>query len=162
LIATPTAGVALGGTYTLTLGSTSGALGAATSRAALQTALEGLSGVGSGNVRVFGPDLTTAGGTYLVLFMNGRAHQNLATLTAAGSLTGTTPAVTPVTVLDGQLTGNEVQSINFFGNVIQGYYTLNFNGVVTTPIAYNATAAQVQAALEALGTIGTGNVVVTG
>ena len=43
-----------------------------------------------------------------------------------------------------------------------GTYTLNFAGAITAPIAWNATAAAVQAALEALGVISVGNVSVTG
>ena len=43
-----------------------------------------------------------------------------------------------------------------------GTYTLDFAGAITAPIAWNATAGDVQAALEALGVIGVGNVSVTG
>ncbi|MDA8440486.1 MAG: hypothetical protein M0Z51_16730 [Propionibacterium sp.] len=43
-----------------------------------------------------------------------------------------------------------------------GTYTLNFAGAITAPIVWNATAGAVQAALEALGVIGVGNVSVTG
>jgi len=43
-----------------------------------------------------------------------------------------------------------------------GTYTLTFNGATTAPIAWNATAAQVQAALQALPSIGAGNVSVSG
>lgn len=42
-----------------------------------------------------------------------------------------------------------------------GDFTLTFGGQTTVNIAYNATPAQVQAALEALSTIGAGNVEVT-
>jgi hypothetical protein len=43
-----------------------------------------------------------------------------------------------------------------------GTYTLNFAGATTAAIAYNAMAGAVQAALEALGVIGVGQVSVTG
>lgn len=43
-----------------------------------------------------------------------------------------------------------------------GTFTLAFAGTTTTPIAFNATAAAIQTALEALGNIGAGNVTVTG
>lgn len=43
-----------------------------------------------------------------------------------------------------------------------GTFTLSFNGQVTGAIAWNATAAAVQAALEALNNIDPGDVVVTG
>ncbi|MFZ6028039.1 MAG: hypothetical protein ACOYYS_10015 [Chloroflexota bacterium] len=42
-----------------------------------------------------------------------------------------------------------------------GDFTLTFGGQTTSAIAYNATAAAVEAALEALSTVGTGNVEVT-
>jgi hypothetical protein len=43
-----------------------------------------------------------------------------------------------------------------------GMFTLSFNGHNTAPLAYNATGGEVQAALEALSSIGAGNVTVTG
>ena len=42
-----------------------------------------------------------------------------------------------------------------------GYYTLTFGDQTTGHIAYNANAAAIQAALEALSNVGTGNVTVT-
>jgi hypothetical protein len=43
-----------------------------------------------------------------------------------------------------------------------GTFTLTYGGQTTSAVAYNATAATLQAALEALSSIGTGNVFVTG
>ncbi len=43
-----------------------------------------------------------------------------------------------------------------------GTFTLNFNSETTTPLAYDAAASAVQAALEALPSIGAGNVTVSG
>ena len=43
-----------------------------------------------------------------------------------------------------------------------GTFTLTFSGNTTAPLAFNATAAQVQSALESLTSIGAGNVSVTG
>ena len=43
-----------------------------------------------------------------------------------------------------------------------GTFTLTFSGATTAALAFNATAAQVQAALEALAPIGAGNVSVAG
>jgi hypothetical protein len=43
-----------------------------------------------------------------------------------------------------------------------GTFTLTFSGATTSALAYNATAAQVQAALEALPAVGAGNVAVAG
>jgi hypothetical protein len=47
-------------------------------------------------------------------------------------------------------------------NASGGTYTLTFKGQTTAPIAYDATPAEVQSALEALSSIGAGNVTVEG
>lgn len=44
----------------------------------------------------------------------------------------------------------------------EGTFTLTFDGDTTTALSYNATAAQIESALEALPSIGAGNVEVTG
>jgi hypothetical protein len=46
--------------------------------------------------------------------------------------------------------------------VSAGYFTVTVNGETTGHVAWNATAADLQTALEALPSIGAGNVVVTG
>jgi hypothetical protein len=58
------------------------------------------------------------------------------------------------------IAANELQRI-FLVGATSGTFTLSFGGETTGAIAYNATAAQVDAALEALGTIGAGDVTVT-
>lgn len=55
---------------------------------------------------------------------------------------------------------NAVQTVTV--SATAGTFTLTFGGATTSALAYNATAAQVQSALEALSTIGSGNVAVTG
>jgi len=57
---------------------------------------------------------------------------------------------------------NERQTVTITGSPTGGHYHLSYGGQTTADIAYNATAANVQAALEALSTIGTGNVTCTG
>jgi hypothetical protein len=57
---------------------------------------------------------------------------------------------------------NEVQTVTITGTPTGGTFRLTWNGQQTAVIAYNATAATVQAALEALSNIGVGNVSVTG
>jgi len=58
---------------------------------------------------------------------------------------------------------NEVQTLTLTtGGTLGGTYTLSFGGVATGNIAFNATAATVQADLQALSTIGASNVAVTG
>src|SRR5262249_52818291 len=58
--------------------------------------------------------------------------------------------------------GDEVQRVTLTGPPTGGTFTLTFNGATTSAIAYNATAAAVQSALQALATIGSGNALVTG
>ena len=57
---------------------------------------------------------------------------------------------------------NEVQTLTMTGTPTGGTFRLSFKGATTTAIAHNASAATVQAALEALVTIGTGGVTCTG
>lgn len=57
---------------------------------------------------------------------------------------------------------NEVQSLATSGTPTGGTFTLTFKGYTTGPIAYNAAAAAVQSALEALATVGTGGIVASG
>lgn len=58
-------------------------------------------------------------------------------------------------------TVDEVQTLTVGGSGLTSF-TVTFGGQTTTAILAAATAAQVQAALEALSTIGVGNVLVTG
>lgn len=63
--------------------------------------------------------------------------------------------------IDGYQPGrNETQTITI--NATGGTYTITFEGQTTTAIAYNANAATVQAALEALSNVAPGDVTVTG
>jgi hypothetical protein len=57
---------------------------------------------------------------------------------------------------------SEVQSVTITGVPTGGTFVLTFGDVATTDLPYNATAAAVQAALQALPGIGAGNVTVTG
>lgn len=57
---------------------------------------------------------------------------------------------------------NEIQSVTLTGAPAGGSFTLTFDGEETGPIGFNATAAVVQAALLALPSLRSGDVVVTG
>lgn len=62
----------------------------------------------------------------------------------------------PADALDPDEAGvNEVQTISDSGTVSGGTFTLTFRGDTTDDLAYNATAATVEAALLALDSIGT-------
>jgi hypothetical protein len=56
---------------------------------------------------------------------------------------------------------NEIQQVIIQGNPTGGTFTLTFQGQTTGPLAHNVSAADMQAALEALPSIGSGNVSVT-
>jgi hypothetical protein len=57
---------------------------------------------------------------------------------------------------------DEEQTITLGGDTAGGHYVLSFKGSSTTDIAFDALGSAVQSALEALSTIGSGNVAVTG
>lgn len=57
---------------------------------------------------------------------------------------------------------NEVQTVTINGSPTGGTWTLSYKDQITTNLAFNATAAAVQAALRALGRIGSDGVTVTG
>jgi hypothetical protein len=67
------------------------------------------------------------------------------------------------TAIDGYIPAvNEKQSVTITGSPTGGTFTLTYSGQTTAAIAYNANAAAVQSALEALSNIGVGDVTVTG
>jgi hypothetical protein len=57
---------------------------------------------------------------------------------------------------------DSVQQVQLTGAPTGGTFTLSFSGQTTAAIAYNASAATVQAALQGLSSIGSGNVLVAG
>ncbi len=57
---------------------------------------------------------------------------------------------------------SETQTITITGSPSGGNFRLTYRGQTTPDIAHNAAASAVQAALEALSTVGAGNVAVTG
>ena len=58
-------------------------------------------------------------------------------------------------------TGANIQTVTLAGSPTGGTFTLSFGGQTTSALAYNASAATVQAALQALSSIGAGNATVT-
>jgi hypothetical protein len=75
------------------------------------------------------------------------------------------PLIVPVydqtCVQPGISAANEVDTVTVT-NATSGTFTLTFNLATTSPLAYNATAAQIQTALQSLASIGAGNVAVSG
>jgi hypothetical protein len=71
-----------------------------------------------------------------------------------------TAAPTPSDIdgFDPALTGNEVQTVTITGTPTGGTFTLTYAAQTTSGIAYNATAATVKTALEALSNIAVGDI----
>lgn len=65
---------------------------------------------------------------------------------------------TPGKLTDTNPAKNEIQTLTITGSPTGGTFTITFGTETTGAIAYDATAAAVQAALEALANVGLGNV----
>lgn len=89
-------------------------------------------------------------------FVRGPARILLAPLTQAPPT-----SIEDVVKLSGTET-NEVQTLTVTGTPTSGTFKLAFRGVATANIQYNASSAAVQAALELISTIGSGNVAAAG
>lgn len=118
----------------------------------------------------------------VLVVQNGSAGQNAIQEVSIGAPTGGTFTLS----LDGQVTSaiaynasanavrdalcalsniagtDEVQTVTITGTPTGGDFTLTYSGQTTAAIAYNANAAAVQSALEALSNIAVGDVVCTG
>lgn len=79
-----------------------------------------------------------------------------------GTVGATATTVTIATTQQGGGGPNEVQTVTLNNSPTYGTFTLTYSGQTTAAIPYNATAAQVDAALEALSNIGAGDVTCTG
>lgn len=140
---------ALTGTFTLTLPGygTTVTLPFSAGRSAIQQALEQLVGIGL---------VTVSGGP---LYWTPTATAYPVTITFDGTL-GNLPQLI-VTVLTGAT--NEVQRVVMTGNPItSGTINFTFGGQTTSTLQYTADAPTVQAALQALSSIGAGNILATG
>ncbi|MDD4888312.1 MAG: hypothetical protein PHU85_00145 [Phycisphaerae bacterium] len=124
----------------------------------VQSALQALATIGTGNVTVSG---TTAAG-FTVTFCGTLAYTNVAQLGYSGPLTGTPATYGVSEEIKGTTGTNEVHYLWFATAPVAGTYSLAFNGETTSALAWNVTKAQIQGALEALPTIGTGNIQMAG
>ncbi len=117
------------------------------SAAQVQAALSALPSIGAGNVQVtFGPLTGSAANPVTIEFVGQLAAKNLQPLTADRS----------------GLSANEVQQITLDPTVTGGTFRLQYQGQQTAQLPFNADAATIQAALQALPAIGANNVIVTG
>jgi RHS repeat-associated protein len=152
-----------GGTFTLSFGGqTTSAISYNASAATVQSALEGLSSIGSGNVSVTKLHATSTKQEWQINYAGSLAGTNVAQMTINASSVTTMmgpPTKIEATDTQGGGSGSEDQTVTL-SNATGGSFRLSFEDHVTDLIAYNATAGTVEAALEALDTVD--NVTVTG
>lgn len=88
-----------------------------------------------------------------------------------GAGSGTLAKLTPVTfytalgtwgIWQGPSKSNAIETISSTGTISGGNWTITINGETTANIAHNANTATIQAAIDALGNVDSGDVVVTG
>ncbi len=131
----------------------------------VQSALAGLSSIGSGNITCTGGPLP---GTPIMCVLTGTlANTPQPLITHVDSLTGGALAITavPGNVPPGatvELVSNAQQELSFTGKPASGGATFDFQGDTPSILPWNATPSQVLSALEALPSIGSGNLSLTG
>lgn len=146
------------GTFKLTFKdvTTAGTVAYNASAATIQTALEGLSTIGSGNVLCVGGPINTS--PVVVTFIGtlaGREVTDLISISANTlNLTGVAATIEASEVRAGNGTFTEVQRITPSGVLATGSFTITLStGTVagtTGSITYNATAATIQTAIQAV------------
>lgn len=137
--------------------------------AQVQSALEGLSTIGAGNVTVtaIGGNVASAPngssrGCFLVDFTGTLAGTPLSQLEVYFLTGGSGNSFGVYTMRNGVAGTNEVQTVTLSGTPGAGTFTLSYGSETTGPIAYNASATDVDTALEALTGIPAGGVTCTG
>ncbi len=152
-----------GGTFTLSFaGQTTAAISFNATPAQVQAALQALPGIGAGNVACAGGPLPTASVTITFEGTLGFQTQSPISVGASNLTGGTTPATAVAHTVTGTARVNDVQTLSVAGNPTGGSFTLSFGGETTAALPFNATAAQVQSALQALASVGAGNVACSG
>ena len=137
------------GTFNLTFdGQTTTGIAYNASMSTIQSALEGLSNIASGDVEVIG----TVTGTVYVEFKATYAAQDILLMTGANVSGNAAVTITKIR--------NDVQKLTFSSGSAGETYKLTYRGQITSAIAFDATPAQVKTELELLSTIST--VIVTG
>lgn len=134
------------------------------SAATVQTAMEGLTSIGAGNVSV-AKSTDSNDSIYVVTFIGAFAGTNVALLNV--SFDSTKPTIR--TTQEGAASGtpqNEIQTIGMADAYILGgtfgqTFTLTFDGQTTSALDGNASAATVQTALIALSSVDAAGVTVT-
>ena len=140
-----------GGKFTLSYGGqTTVDIAYNASAAVIQSALVALSTIGTANATVV--PAQDVNNTVI-------PHRFVVTLTVSASTLTAASVLTNATASAATVTGNAVALTNA---PTGGTYTLTFGAQTTTPLAHNASASTVQAALTSLTNIGSGNATVTG
>ncbi|MCB1968127.1 MAG: hypothetical protein KDI64_19365, partial [Candidatus Accumulibacter sp.] len=150
------------GSFTLSLNAeTTAPIAWDAAAADVKAALELLASIGPDNVAV----TSSAAGTYDITFQNSLQGDNLDALTfdatALKLADGSAAALSVQTLVDGD-TGHVEEVQQFYHDADWGAFVLTFQGETTAPIAYDASAAQVQTALEGLAPIHPGDIAVAG
>ena len=151
-----------GGTFTLNYnGQTTAAIAYNATAAQVQSALEALNNIAPGDVVVTKLQDSTSAQEWKLSFQGALGGANLVQSTIDSTNVWAMGGKTEIEATDtqGSSGGSEVQTVTL-SNTTGGTFRLAFEGYVTTPLAYNATAAQVDAALDALASVD--NVTVTG
>lgn len=100
-------------------------------------------------------------GLYDYLLITGPTDGRPFTVTGGSSDAGNQTVTVTVTQA-GSAGTNEIQTVTFRGTPTGGTFTLTFQGETTSALAYNASAATVETALEALTSVTSGDVSVSG
>jgi trimeric autotransporter adhesin len=155
-------GAPIGYNYTLSFdGQTTIAIDANATVATVRNAFQNLSNVGIGNVSI----VATAN-VLTIEFLNAEGSANHPQITASDFTGGNIQAISiPVTVeqlRQATAARNEQQRISLLGSPTGGTFTLTFSGNTTSAIAFDATSATLQSALQGLASIGSNNATVTG
>lgn len=140
--------------FTITFdGQTTGPLTHTSTAADVQSALEALSTIGSGNISVFRDASNPGAIEYQITFVGTLQATNVSQLTTNTGAPGNPYG----TIIQGEPHDNEKQRIVLHW-AAGGAFTLTFDGQTTGDIPYDADAATLMAALEALSNIGPGDV----
>jgi len=151
-----------GGTFTLSFGGqTTSAIAYNASAATVQSALEGLSSIGSGNVSVVKLHATTSKHEWQITYTGSLGGTNVSQMTINAA--SVTTMMGPPTEIEATDTtggnGNEQQTVTLT-SASGGVFRLAFEGETSQPIAYNASSSTVETALEELNIVD--NVTVSG
>lgn len=161
------------GTYTLEFnGEITDPIDTFATAATIQTDLENLSTIGSGNVSVIGGQISNnlSPGEpvffehfYWIIFQGALASQNVSLISADETGLalgeGAIMSIGAPLVSGGQSSTNEIQVVNL-GQATAGIFTLSFDGQTTEPLAYNAQVNfTIRDALMALSNIDLVNII---